>query len=91
VSGRNGRRSPGEPLVYDRREKRPYEHGRGIHYAGLGRVVYSVSAESLASVRGTATSGIPCSEVIERKGGAVAVDGPVLEPEGIRVHEEYDG
>jgi hypothetical protein len=28
-------------------------------------------------------------EAIERKGGATAVDGPVLEPEGLRVHQEF--
>jgi len=60
-----------------------------IHYAGLDRVVYSVSGESLASLRGTAHSGVPCAEIIERKGGSTDVDGPVLEAEGLRVHEEY--
>jgi tRNA(Arg) A34 adenosine deaminase TadA len=60
-----------------------------IYYAGLSRVVYSVSGESLATVRGTATSGIPCREVIERKGGSTAVGGPVLETEGLSVHEEF--
>ncbi len=60
-----------------------------IHYAGLNRVVYSVSSASLANVQGTASSGTPCEEVIERKGGSTAVDGPVLETEGLRVHEEF--
>jgi len=60
-----------------------------IHYAGLGRVVYSVSAETLATIRGNASSGITCQEVIERKGGSTAVDGPVLESTGARVHEEF--
>ncbi len=62
-----------------------------IHYAGLGRVVYSVSGESLADLRGTAESGIPCKDLIERKGGTTNVDGPVLESEGRRVHEECYG
>jgi len=60
-----------------------------VHYAGLDRVVYSVSGESLATLRGTAHSGVPCEEIIERNGGSTAVDGPVLEAEGLRVHEEY--
>jgi tRNA(Arg) A34 adenosine deaminase TadA len=61
-----------------------------IHYAGLDRVVYSVSGASLAALRGADDSGIPCEEVIERKGGSTEVDGPVLESEGLAVHEEFD-
>ena len=60
-----------------------------IYYAGLNRVVYSVSGESLARVRGAAESGIACKDVIRRKGGTMVIDGPVLETEGIRVHEEF--
>lgn len=60
-----------------------------IHYAGLNRVVYSVSGESLADLRESATSGISCEDVIERKGGSTAVEGPVLESAGLRVHEEF--
>ncbi|MFP9193010.1 nucleoside deaminase [Natrialbaceae archaeon A-CW1-1] len=60
-----------------------------IYYAGLNRVVYSVSGESLATVRGKAKSGISCEDLIERKGGSTAVDGPVLETEGMRVHEAF--
>lgn len=62
-----------------------------IHYAGLDRVVYSVSGESLADLRGTAESGVPCRDLIGRKGGTTDVDGPVLESEGRRVHEEFYG
>lgn len=62
-----------------------------IHYAGLRRVVYSVSGESLAGLQDEAEAGIACAEVIERKGGETDVDGPVLEAEGMRVHEEFYG
>ncbi len=62
-----------------------------IYYAGLNRVVYSVSGESLARVRGEAESGISCKDVIKHKGGTTDIDGPVLETEGIRVHEEFYG
>ena len=62
-----------------------------IYYAGLNRVVYSVSGESLSNVRGEAKSGISCEELIERKGGSTDVDGPLLETEGLRVHEEFYG
>ena len=60
-----------------------------IYYAGLDRVVYSVSGATLASVQGKTKIGITCEEVIERKGGETTVDGPVLESEGRRVHEEF--
>ncbi|MBS3760323.1 nucleoside deaminase [Halodesulfurarchaeum sp.] len=62
-----------------------------IYYAGLNRVVYSVSGESLSNGRGEAKSGTSCEELIERKGGSTEVDGPVLETEGLRVHEEFYG
>lgn len=62
-----------------------------IHYAGLNRVVYSVSTESLARVRGAAESGLSCADVITRKGGSTDIDGPILEPDGIRIHEEFYG
>ena len=60
-----------------------------IYYAGLNRVVYSVSAESLARVRGETGSGLSCADVIKRKGGTTAIDGPILETEGRRVHEAF--
>ena len=60
-----------------------------IYYAGLNRVVYSVSGSTLSNVQGKTKSGISCREVIDRKGGDTAVDGPVLESEGRRVHEEF--
>jgi tRNA(Arg) A34 adenosine deaminase TadA len=60
-----------------------------IHYAGLGRVVYSVSGESLATLRGVEQSGVSCEELIERKGGSTTVEGPVLETEGLAIHEAY--
>lgn len=60
-----------------------------VYYARLNRVVYSVSGESLTGVQGEEESGISCRDVIRRKGGTTEVDGPVLETEGIRVHEEF--
>lgn len=61
----------------------------GISYSRLRRVVYSVSGRSLADVRGLDRTGIPCEEVIERMNGSTVVDGPVLEDEGLDVHEEF--
>jgi tRNA(Arg) A34 adenosine deaminase TadA len=60
-----------------------------IYYAGLNRVVYSVSGESLASIQDNPESGISCTDVIQRNGGTTDVDGPVLEHEGIRVHKAF--
>lgn len=57
--------------------------------AGLNRVVYSVPSESLANTKGTTTTGISCEEIITRNDGTTTVDGPVLEPEGTRIHEEF--
>ena len=60
----------------------------GIHYAGLGRVVFSVSTGALATLRGS-EPGFTCQAVIEAKGGDTQVDGPVLEADGLRLHEEF--
>ncbi|WP_049889185.1 nucleoside deaminase [Natronolimnohabitans innermongolicus] len=60
-----------------------------IVYAGLGRVVYSVSVDSLAALREDSVIEIPCEEVIERSGGSTTVEGPVLEDEGLTVHEAF--
>ncbi|ELY42795.1 nucleoside deaminase [Natronorubrum tibetense] len=60
-----------------------------IVYAGLGRVVYSVSVDSLAAIRDDGVIEIPCEEVIERGNGLTTVEGPVLESEGLAVHEAF--
>jgi tRNA(Arg) A34 adenosine deaminase TadA len=60
----------------------------GIAYAGLGGVVYSVAGATAAD-RFDAAPGIPCEEVFDRHGADVAVRGPVIEDEGMAVHERY--
>ncbi len=60
-----------------------------IVYAALGRVVYSVSVESIAALRDDGLIEIPCEEVVDRAGGSTTVEGPVLEDEGIAVHEAF--
>lgn len=56
-----------------------------IYYAGLGRVVYSVSGSSLPRVREDRGIDIPCEEVIERGDGTTEVEGPVLEEDGLGI------
>ncbi|SDK02263.1 nucleoside deaminase [Natronorubrum texcoconense] len=60
-----------------------------IVYAGLGRVVYSVSVDSLAALRDDGVIEIPCEEVIERGNGSTTVEGPVLEDEGLAIHKAF--
>ncbi|MBZ6493457.1 nucleoside deaminase [Natrinema longum] len=60
-----------------------------IGYAGLGRVVYSVPVESLAKLREDGVIEIPCEEVVDRAGGSTTVTGPILESEGLSVHEDF--
>lgn len=60
-----------------------------IHYAGLDRVVFSVSTGALADLRGRESSGFTCEELIDAKGGSTTVEGPVLETEGLRLHEQF--
>ncbi|MFA9501876.1 nucleoside deaminase [Natrinema sp. H-ect1] len=60
-----------------------------IVYAGLDRVVYSVPVDSLAGIRDDGVIEIPCAEVLERADADTSVDGPVLEDEGLELHEDY--
>lgn len=60
-----------------------------IHYARLGRVVYSIRGDVLGEIRGDRGIDIPCGEVVRRANGSTVVDGPVLEAEGLAVHEDY--
>jgi tRNA(Arg) A34 adenosine deaminase TadA len=60
----------------------------GIAIAGLGAVVYSVSAAQAAAERGGA-EGIPCEEVFDRWGRDVTVVGGVRESAGLAVHREF--
>ena len=58
-----------------------------IHYAGLERVVFSVSTGALADLRDSESAGYTCQELIDAKGGTTEVEGPVLEEKGLAVHE----
>ncbi len=60
-----------------------------IVYAGLGRVVYSVPVDSLAEIRDGGVIELPCAEVVERADADTSVEGPVLEDEGLALHEDY--
>ncbi|ELY47765.1 nucleoside deaminase [Natronorubrum bangense] len=60
-----------------------------IAYAGLGRIVYSVSVDSLAALRDDGVIEIPCEEVVDRSDATTTIEGPVLEDEGIAVHRAY--
>jgi len=59
-----------------------------IYYAGLRRVVYSVSAEELNEIKGSKLV-VPSTTVFEGGTEDVEVIGPVLPAEGRRVHREF--
>jgi tRNA(Arg) A34 adenosine deaminase TadA len=59
-----------------------------IYYAGLRRVVYSVSAEALDEIKDS-TLVVPSTTIFERGAEPVEVIGPVLPEEGERVHREF--
>jgi tRNA(Arg) A34 adenosine deaminase TadA len=56
----------------------------GIYNVGLGRVVYSASAEVLSIVAG-GEPGVRCEEVVER----TTVEGPLLPERGRDVHDGF--
>ena len=59
-----------------------------IHYAGIGRVVFGVSGETLSEVADGVVP-IPASEVIRRADGATTVEGPVATDEAMVVHQSF--
>ena len=61
-----------------------------VHYAGLERVVFGVSTGAFADLRGR-EPGLTCADIVTAKNGTTTVDGPVLEPEGMAVHEAFYG
>lgn len=62
----------------------------GIHYAGIGRIVFGVAGETLDALTGDVVS-IPCAEVIRRADGDTAVEGPIAESAAMELHESVYG
>ena len=64
-----------------------------IFWSGIGRVVFALSSATFGPTvpdeTGAYTLALSCREVFARGGRAVAVDGPLLEAEGLRVHEGF--
>jgi tRNA(Arg) A34 adenosine deaminase TadA len=62
-----------------------------IHWGGVGRVVYALSAEQLYALVGPSPDHLrlPCREVFARSQRPVEVLGPALEDEGRAVHEGF--
>jgi tRNA(Arg) A34 adenosine deaminase TadA len=75
-----------ETVMYTSTEPCPMCAG-GVYHAGLGGVVYSVSAERSREF-GTDLV-VPSSEVFAGGSREVAVVGPVCEPEGVALRREY--
>lgn len=59
-----------------------------IYWAGIARVVYACSSESLARITGGNLL-LPCREVFARGTRPVEVIGPILEEEALRVHQSF--
>ena len=64
-----------------------------IFWAGVGRVVFALSSETLATIvhdeSGDWTLAMSCRDVFARGGRAVDVSGPLLEAEGRVVHDGF--
>jgi tRNA(Arg) A34 adenosine deaminase TadA len=74
-------------IMYTSTEPCPMCAG-GIAIASLGAVVFSVSCDAAADIRGD-EPGFSCEAVFESKGADIAVRGPVLPDEGAEVHREH--
>ena len=62
----------------------------GVHYAGLGRIVFGVDGETLDGLTGDVVT-IPSEEVIRRAGGETTVEGPIAVDAAMAVHESFYG
>lgn len=65
-----------------------------IFWSGIGRVVYGVSERGLYNLVGVDSSEVlqlSCREVLAHGARHVEVVGPLLEEEGLRVHEGFWG
>ena len=65
-----------------------------IFWSGIGRVVYGVSEAGLYHLVGLDSSEVlqlSCREVLAHGGREVEVIGPLLEEEGLRVHQGFWG
>lgn len=62
-----------------------------IHWAGIGRLVYGLSAASLAELVGPSPGHLelPCRELFARSARPMTVLGPALEDEARAVHEGF--
>jgi tRNA(Arg) A34 adenosine deaminase TadA len=60
-----------------------------IWFAGINRVVYSVSYEAFARLIAEGYQYIPCDEVFQRLGTPLELAGPVLEEEGLQVYQYW--
>jgi len=64
-----------------------------IFWAGIGRVVFALSSETLRSIvrdeSGDWTLAMSCRDVFDRGGRTVDVAGPLLEDEGRAVHDGF--
>jgi tRNA(Arg) A34 adenosine deaminase TadA len=64
-----------------------------VFYAGIGRVVYGLSAAAILDLRNaqphTAGLSLTCREVLRSAAATVAVVGPLLEEEGSVPHRGY--
>ncbi len=74
-----------ETAMYASTEPCPMCAG-GMARAGFARVVYSVDSEEVATYTGREPS-VRSAEILD---SITEVVGPVLEDEGLAVHEEYD-
>ena len=59
-----------------------------LHQCGLSRVVFACSARGLRRLMGR-DEALPCREVFERVGRPVEVLGPLLEEEGLGLHQKH--
>ena len=57
-----------------------------VHWAGIPKLVYGVTASHARQVLGREYEGIPCKEVFQRINPSVTVVGPLMEEVGLKIH-----
>ncbi|MCB8942607.1 MAG: nucleoside deaminase [Ardenticatenaceae bacterium] len=59
-----------------------------IYWAGIAMVVFGCSAAALGEIAGGSLA-MPCAEILARGKRPTAVIGPILEAEGVQIHQQY--
>lgn len=60
-----------------------------IHWLGIARMVYGTSSAQMAKSQGDNDAGFSCKEIFSKINPSLKISGPLLEAEGIKIHQSF--